>query len=210
MRHRVKGRKFNRTESHRKALMKALATSLFRHKRIKTTLAKAKEARSFAETLITKARRNDLHSRRQVISALQNKDAANELFGDIVQKVGDRPGGYTRVVKLGNRKGDAAEMAILELVDYNEVMRAKEEEKKEQKEVKKAKKKEKEKEEAPEVEEAKVVEEETAEEKPKKKAVKKKKDEDEKKSKEKPKKKSAKKTKSEDASEKKGTKKKKK
>jgi large subunit ribosomal protein L17 len=190
--------------------MKALATSLFRHKRIKTTLAKAKEARSFAETLITKARRNDLHSRRQVISALQNKDAANELFGDIVQKVGDRPGGYTRVVKLGNRKGDAAEMAILELVDYNEVMRAKEEEKKEQKEVKKAKKKEKEKEEAPEVEEAKVVEEETAEEKPKKKAVKKKKDEDEKKSKEKPKKKSAKKTKSEDASEKKGTKKKKK
>jgi len=134
MRHRVKGRKFNRTESHRKALMKALATSLFRHKRIKTTLAKAKEARSFAETLITKARRNDLHSRRQVISALQNKDAANELFGDIVQKVGDRPGGYTRVVKLGNRKGDAAEMAILELVDYNEVMRAKEEEKKEQKE----------------------------------------------------------------------------
>jgi len=210
MRHRVKGRKFNRTESHRKALMKALATSLFRHKRIKTTLAKAKEARSFAETLITKARRNDLHSRRQVISALQNKDAANELFGDIVQKVGDRPGGYTRVVKLGNRKGDAAEMAILELVDYNEVMRAKEEEKKEQKEVKKAKKKEKEKEEAPEVEEAKVVEEETAEEKPKKKAVKKKKDEDEKKSKEKPKKKSAKKTKSEDASEKKVTKKKKK
>ena len=210
MRHRVKGRKFNRTESHRKALMKALATSLFRHKRIKTTLAKAKEARSFAETLITKARRNDLHSRRQVISALQNKDAANELFGDIVQKVGDRPGGYTRVVKLGNRKGDAAEMAILELVDYNEVMRAKEEEKKEQKEVKKAKKKEKEKEEAPEVEEAKVVEEVAAEEKPKKKAVKKKKDEDEKKSKEKPKKKSAKKTKSEDASEKKITKKKKK
>jgi large subunit ribosomal protein L17 len=210
MRHRVKGRKFNRTESHRKALMKALATSLFRHKRIKTTLAKAKEARSFAETLITKARRNDLHSRRQVISALQNKDAANELFGDIVQKVGDRPGGYTRVVKLGNRKGDAAEMAILELVDYNEVMKAKEEEKKEQNEVKKAKKKEKEKEEAPEVEEAKVVEEVAAKEKPKKKAVKKKKDEDEKKSKEKPKKKSGKKTKSEDASEKKVTKKKKK
>ena len=210
MRHRVKGRKFNRTESHRKALMKALATSLFRHKRIKTTLAKAKEARSFAETLITKARRNDLHSRRQVISALQNKDAANELFGDIVQKVGDRPGGYTRVVKLGNRKGDAAEMAILELVDYNEVMRAKEEEKKEQKEVKKAKKKEQEKEEAPEVEEAKVVVEVAAKEKPKKKAVKKKKDEDEKKSKEKSKKKSAKKTKSEDASEKKVTKKKKK
>jgi large subunit ribosomal protein L17 len=170
MRHRVKGRKFNRTESHRKALMKALATSLFKHKRIKTTLAKAKEARSFAETLITKARKNDLHSRRQVINALQDKNVSNELFGDILQKVGDRPGGYTRVVKLGNRKGDAAEMAILELVDYNEVMKAKEEEKKEQKDVKKSKKKEKET--SPEVEDAKVVEEEVAEEKPKKKAKK--------------------------------------
>lgn len=173
MRHRVKGRKFNRTESHRKALMKALATSLFKHKRIKTTLAKAKEARSFAETLITKARKNDLHSRRQVISALQDKNTANELFGDILQKVGDRPGGYTRVIKLGSRKGDAAEMAILELVDYNAVLKAKEEEKKEQKEVKKAKKKDKEKDEAPEVEDAKVIEEEAAEKKPKKKEVKK-------------------------------------
>jgi len=206
MRHRVKGRKFNRTESHRKALMKALATSLFRHKRIKTTLAKAKEARSFAETLITKARRNDLHSRRQVISALQDKSAANELFGDILLKVGDRPGGYTRVVKLGNRKGDAAEMAILELVDYNEVMRAKEEEKKEQKDVKKAKKKEKEE---PEVEDAKVVEE-SAEEKPKKKGRKKKEEDS---SEEKPKKKaSSKKNKEEKPEEKpkkKSTKKKK-
>jgi len=178
MRHRVRGRKLSRTKSHRKALLKALATSLFKHKRIKTTLAKAKEARSFAETLITKARRNSLHSRRQVISALQDKSAANELFGEIVQKVGDRPGGYTRVVKLGNRKGDAADMAILELVDYNEVMRAKEEEKKEQKEVKKGKKKEKEKKEAPEVEEAKVIEKEAVEEKPRKKERKKKKDEE--------------------------------
>jgi large subunit ribosomal protein L17 len=173
MRHRVKGRKLNRTESHRKALMQALATSLFRHKRIKTTLAKAKEARSFAETLITKARRNDLHSRRQVISALQDKNASNELFGDILKKVGDRPGGYTRVVKLGSRKGDAAEMAILELVDYNEVIKAKEEEKKEKKEVKKTKKKQKESEREPEVEDAKVVEEETVEKKPKKKEAKK-------------------------------------
>jgi len=178
MRHRVRGRKLSRTKSHRKALLKALATSLFKHKRIKTTLAKAKEARSFAETLITKARRNSLHSRRQVISALQDKSAANELFGEIVQKVGDRPGGYTRVVKLGNRKGDAADMAILELVDYNEVMRAKEEEKKEQKEVKKGKKKEKEKKEVPEVEEAKVIEKEAVEEKPRKKERKKKKDEE--------------------------------
>ncbi len=172
MRHRVKGRKFNRTESHRKALMKALASSLFKHKRIRTTLAKAKETRSFAEALITKARKNDLHSRRQVISTLQDKTASNELFNDIVQKVGDRPGGYTRVVKLGNRKGDAAEMAILELVDYNEVMKAKEEEKKEQKDVKKAKNKEKE-ESGSEVEDAKVVEEEVTEKKPKKKEAKK-------------------------------------
>jgi len=169
--------------------MKALATSLFTHKRIKTTLAKAKEVKPFAETLITKARRNNLHSRRQVISALQNKTAVKELFGDIVEKVGDRPGGYTRIVKLGNRKGDAAEMAILELVDYNEVIRAKEEEKKEKKEDKKARKKEKE--ETPEVEEAKVVEE-TAEEKPKKR-TRKKKTEDEKPSEEKPKKRGRKK-----------------
>jgi large subunit ribosomal protein L17 len=201
MRHRVRGRKLNRTESHRKALMQALAISLFKHKRIKTTLAKAKEARSFAETLITKARKNSLHSRRQVISSLQDKSAALELFGDMRQKVGDRPGGYTRVVKLGTRKGDAADMAILELVDFNEVIRAKEEEKKEKKEVKKAKKKDKEKE---EVEDAKVVEE-TSEEKPKKKkdkkekeakkekVVKKKKDEEP--SEEKPKKKTTKKKK---------------
>ncbi len=190
MRHRVRGRKLNRTESHRKALLRALATSLFRHKRIRTTLAKAKETRSFAETLITKARKNSLHSRRLVISEIHDKDVVNELFGDIVQKVADRPGGYTRVVKLGNRKGDAAEMAILELVDYNEVMKTKEEEKKEQKEVKKAKKKEKEKEESPDVEEAKVVEEEVVGEKPKKKSKKKK---DEESSDEKPKKKAKKK-----------------
>jgi large subunit ribosomal protein L17 len=170
MRHRVKGRKLNRTASHRKALLIALATSLFKYKRIKTTLAKAKEARTFAETLITKARKNDLHSRRQVISQINDKNVVNELFGDIVQKVGDRPGGYTRVVKLGSRKGDAADMAILELVDFNEVMKAKEEEKKEQKDVKKTKKKEKE--ESPEVEDAKVVEETTTEKKPKKKAKK--------------------------------------
>jgi large subunit ribosomal protein L17 len=177
--------------------MQALASSLFKYKRIRTTLAKAKEARSFAETLITKARRNTLHSRRQVVSILQDKTASNELFGDILEKVGDRPGGYTRVVKLGNRKGDAAEMAILELVDFNEVMKAKEEEKKEQKEVKKTKKKEKESEGEPEVEEAKVVEE--TEEKPKKKARKKK---EETTSEEKPKKKASKKKKDEDSEDK--------
>jgi large subunit ribosomal protein L17 len=180
MRHRVRGRKLSRTESHRKALLRSLATSLLKHKRIKTTVAKAKEARSFAEDLITKARRNDLHSKRLVMSEIHDKSVVKELFSDIIQKIGDRPGGFTRVIKLGNRKGDAAGMAMLELVDYNEVMRAKEEEKKEKKEEKKAKKKgkEKEKEEAGEVEEAKVVAEEASEEKPKKRGRKKKKEEE--------------------------------
>ncbi len=192
MRHSVRGRKLNRTASHRKALLRALATSLFRHKRIRTTLAKAKETRSFAEALITKARKNDLHSKRQVMSEIHDKEVVKELFGDILQKVGDRPGGYTRVIKLGTRKGDAADVAILELVDFNEVMKAKDEEKKEQKEAKKSKKKEKEIEEvAPEVEDAKVVEETKEEKKPKKKAKKKKEDEEE--AEEKPKKKGRKK-----------------
>jgi large subunit ribosomal protein L17 len=177
MRHRVRGRKLSRTESHRKALLRSLTTSLLKHKRIRTTVAKAKEARSFAEDIITKARKNDLHSKRLVMSEIHDKAVVKELFNDIIDKIGNRAGGYTRVVKLGNRKGDAADMAILELVDYNEVMRAKEEEKKEKKEIKKVKKKEKE-EETPEVEEAKVVAEETAEEKPKKRGRKKKKEEE--------------------------------
>jgi large subunit ribosomal protein L17 len=195
MRHRVRGRKLNRTESHRKALLRSLTTSLFRHKRIRTTVAKAKETRAFAETLITKARKNDLHSKRQVMSEIHDKEVVKELFGDIVEKVGDRPGGYTRVIKLGNRKGDAAEIAILELVDYNEVMKAKDEEKKEKREAKKTKK-EKESAEGEPVEDAKVVEEEVTEEKPKKKARKKKKKEEEN-SEDKPKKRGRKKKKDE-------------
>jgi large subunit ribosomal protein L17 len=198
MRHSVRGRKLGRTESHRKALLRSLATSLFRHKRIRTTLAKAKETRSFAETLITKARKNDLHSKRQVMSEIHDKEVVKELFGDILEKVGDRPGGYTRVVKLGKRIGDAADVAILELVDFNEVMKAKGEEKKEQKEAKKAKK-EKETEEAapaPEVEDAKVVEETKEEKKPKKRG-RKKKETEEAKAEEKPKKKGPKKKKEE-------------
>ena len=159
MRHRVKGRKFNRTASHRAALMNSLAISLFTHKRIKTTEAKAKEARGYVESLITKARKDDLHSKRQVMSSLNDKEAAKELFNEIVPKVGDRPGGYTRVVKLGNRIGDAAPMAILELVDYNAVVNEEEEEKKEKKVAKVKAKKEKEEEADAEVEEAKVVEE---------------------------------------------------
>ncbi|MCA2004666.1 MAG: 50S ribosomal protein L17, partial [Ignavibacterium sp.] len=121
MRHRVKGRKLKRTASHRNATLRSLATSVLKHKRIKTTLAKAKETRTFVEKLITKAKRNDLHSKRLIMSEIKDKEVVKELFAEIVPKIGDRPGGYTRVIKLGNRVGDAAQMAILELVDYNEV-----------------------------------------------------------------------------------------
>lgn len=136
MRHRVKGRKLKRTASHRTATLRSLATSVLKHKRIKTTLAKAKEARTFVEKLITKARRNDLHSKRLIMSEIKDKEVVKELFAEIVPKIGDRPGGYTRVIKLGNRVGDAAQMAILELVDYNEVANKKAEERKEQREQK--------------------------------------------------------------------------
>ena len=163
MRHRVKGRKFNRTSSHRAALMNSLATSLLKHKRITTTEAKAKEARSFVEGIITKARRNDLHARRLVMRRINDKDVVNELFNEIIPKIGERPGGYTRVVKLGNRIGDAASMAILELVDYNDVLNKKDEDKKDKKEAKReakeAKKAAAEQQAAEEIEEAKVVEE---------------------------------------------------
>ncbi|MGD1007544.1 MAG: 50S ribosomal protein L17 [Ignavibacteriaceae bacterium] len=160
MRHRVKGRKFNRTASHRAALLRSLATSLLKYKRIKTTVAKAKEAKSFVEAIITKARKNDLAARRHVLSIIQDKDVVKELFGEIIGKIGERPGGYTRVIKLGNRRGDAAEVAILELVDYNDVINAKAEERKEKKEAKARSKKDKE--ETQNVEEAKVVEEKPA------------------------------------------------
>lgn len=136
MRHRVKGRKLGRTASHRSALMRALTTALLKHKRIKTTEAKAKEARIFVDKLITKARKNDLHSMRQIMSVIHDKDVVKELFGEIIPKIGDRPGGYTRVIKLGNRVGDAAAMAILELVDYNDIANKKAEERKEQRELK--------------------------------------------------------------------------
>lgn len=136
MRHRVKGRKLKRTASHRTATLRSLATSVLKHKRIKTTLAKAKEARTFVEKLITQAKRNDLHSKRLIMSEIKDKEVVKELFTEIVPKIGDRPGGYTRVIKLGNRVGDAAQMAILELVDYNEVANKKAEERKEKREQK--------------------------------------------------------------------------
>ena len=159
MRHRVRGRKLGRTASHREALLRSLATSLFKYKRIRTTVAKAKEARSYAEALITKARKNDLHSKRQIMGIINDKEAVKELFGEIIPKIGERPGRYTRVVKLGNRMGDAAELAILELVDYNDVVNAKAEEHKEKKDAKIKAKKEKEAEEkaSEEIEEANIV-----------------------------------------------------
>ena len=147
MRHRVKGRKLSRTASHRKATLASLATSLLKHKRIKTTLAKAKETKVFAEKLITKAKKGDLHSQKQVMEVLKDKETVTELFSDIIPKIGDRPGGYTRVVKLGNRLGDAAALAIIELVDYNDIITATETERKEEKDAKiKSKKEAKEKE----------------------------------------------------------------
>ncbi|MCX8057079.1 MAG: 50S ribosomal protein L17 [Ignavibacteria bacterium] len=120
MRHAVKGRKLKRTSSHKKALLVNLATALFRHKKIKTTVAKAKEARIFVERLITKARKGDIPARRYVARFIKDREVLKELFNEIVVKVGQRPGGYTRVVKLGARRGDGADLAILELVDYNE------------------------------------------------------------------------------------------
>jgi len=120
MRHRVKGKKLNRTASHRLATMRSLATALFLHKKIKTTVAKAKYARLFVEPLITKAKNGSVHAHRLVARHIHDREAMKELFGTIAEKVADRPGGYTRVVKLGQRHGDGAEMAILELVDFGE------------------------------------------------------------------------------------------
>lgn len=120
MRH---GKKFNhlgRQKGHRKALLKNLAIALVEHKRINTTLAKAKALRIFIEPLVTKAKTNTTHSRRTVFSYLQNKEAVKELFGAINDKVGDRPGGYVRIIKTGVRKGDGAETAMIEFVDFNE------------------------------------------------------------------------------------------
>ncbi len=120
MRH---GKKFNhlsRTSSHRKAMLANMASSLIIHKRIKTTLAKAKALRSYIEPLITKSKVDSTHSRRTVFSYLQNKEAVTELFREISQKIAERPGGYTRILKTGTRLGDNAEMCFIELVDYNE------------------------------------------------------------------------------------------
>ncbi len=121
MRH---GKKFNhlsRKKGHRKALFKNLSNALIEHKRINTTLAKAKALRVFIEPLVTKSKNDSSHSRRIVFGYLQNKQAVGELFSSVAPKVGDRPGGYTRIIKTGFRKGDGAEMAMIEFVDFNDV-----------------------------------------------------------------------------------------
>ncbi len=117
MRHRKKGRKLSRTASHKKATMRNMAASLFRHGRIETTTAKAKELRPYAERLITLAKRGDLHARRLAATKIQDRQVLGSLFDDIGPRFSERPGGYTRILKLGNRKGDAAEMSLIELVD---------------------------------------------------------------------------------------------
>jgi large subunit ribosomal protein L17 len=121
MRH---GKKFNhlsRKTAHRKSMLANMACSLIEHKRINTTEAKAKALRQYVEPLITKSKNDTTHNRRIVFSSLRNKYAVSELFRDVAVKVGDRPGGYVRIIKLGNRQGDNAAMAMVELVDYNEV-----------------------------------------------------------------------------------------
>jgi len=116
MRHRNKGRQLSRTASHKKATMRNLATALFRHERIQTTTAKAKELRPYAERLITLARRGDVHSRRLAGRKIQDRQVLGKLFDDIAPRFTERPGGYTRILKVGNRKGDSAEMSLIELV----------------------------------------------------------------------------------------------
>ena len=128
MRHNKKFNHLGRKAAHRKAMLANMANSLIEHKRITTTVAKAKALRMYVEPLITKAKEDTTHSRRVVFSYLQNKHAVSELFRDIAEKVADRPGGYTRILKTGNRLGDNAEMCIIELVDFNELMLAAKEE----------------------------------------------------------------------------------
>ncbi len=122
MRHNRKINHLGRTHSHREAMLSNMACSLIQHKRIFTTLAKAKELRKYVEPLITKSKEDTTHSRRVVFQNLRDKYAVTELFKEVSQKIADRPGGYTRIIKTGNRLGDNASMCFIELVDYNELM----------------------------------------------------------------------------------------
>jgi large subunit ribosomal protein L17 len=119
VRHAKAGRKLGRDSAHRKALYANLACSLIEHGRIRTTEAKAKAVKPYAEKMITLARRGDLHARRQALSELRSQEVVHKLFADVAPRMADRPGGYSRIVKLGQRQGDAAEMVYLELVDYD-------------------------------------------------------------------------------------------
>ncbi len=121
MRHGDKVNNLGRTSSHRKAMLSNMAASLILHKRIQTTTAKAKALRTYVEPLLTRSKENTTHNRRTAFSYLQDKEASKELFDVVGPKIGDRPGGYTRIIKLGARLGDAAEVSIIELVDFNEV-----------------------------------------------------------------------------------------
>ena len=123
MRHNKKFNHLGRTNTHRNAMLSNMASSLIKHKRIFTTVAKAKELRKYVEPILTKAKSDTTHSRRLVFKLLQNKYSVTELFNDVAQKIADRPGGYTRIIKTGNRLGDNAAMCFIELVDYNDNMK---------------------------------------------------------------------------------------
>jgi len=124
MRHGKKINHLSRKTAHRKSMLANMACSLIEHKRINTTVAKAKALKQFVEPLVTKSKEDTTHNRRIVMSRLKQKEAVVELFRDVAAKVGDRPGGYTRIIKLGNRLGDNADMAMIELVDYNDIYNA--------------------------------------------------------------------------------------
>jgi large subunit ribosomal protein L17 len=130
MRHGKKVNHLGRQTAHRKAMLANMACSLIEHKRINTTVAKAKALKQFVEPMITKSKEDTTHNRRIVMARLRQKEAVAELFRDVAPKIGDRPGGYTRIIKLGNRLGDNADMAMIELVDYNDIYNAGKKEKK--------------------------------------------------------------------------------
>ena len=130
MRHGKKINHLSRQTAHRKSMLANMACSLIEHKRINTTVAKAKALKQFVEPMITKSKEDTTHNRRVVMSRLRQKEAVAELFRDVAAKVANRPGGYTRIIKLGNRLGDNADMAMIELVDYNELYNASKPEKK--------------------------------------------------------------------------------
>ncbi len=159
MRHRKRVVKLGRTASHRRALMSNLASSLISYKKIKTTAAKAKALRSFIERLITKARRGDLHSRRTVLKHIRQRNVVKELFDEVAPKFADRPGGYTRITKIGRRRSDSSEMSLIELVGFEGVYK----ERKEESEKERQKRKENKDKEAKEMDEAADADAQTAE-----------------------------------------------